>query len=441
MSQENQYLDCAMWQSGIIAAIVLYITWHWFDISNIVKLIIGLAIAASLFALFLILPFFHKRLVGTTALLLIVLLTIPIPAAINYLSKSQNSAYLTSYPTDEQIHFRVNYSVERIETAGSLGHDLSYSHYLNEKAFSSGDLFSYNVYTPLKFSTVIVEHDQIDDVGEGFTKTFRFSENHNYTHPFTVSTDTIRVKEKGGRNNAGSYSDFVVSYTLTRIIPEDTSFFSLYLLESPSETYHLRYSLLIAEAFIGVVCIFALVIGIPRRKSVIEALKLQQEQEDLERARQRQLAIVTAKREKEQRLAQEAAMQLRIKAEKAAKKEEEKATFILNLDGKTIRQAAGVPNNIRYLNGLPVDNNNSQFGSFTVYRSKSGNCYHEQSGCCSAHIPMHIFNAKPRYKPCSKCVREQKYKYAPYWHSKYMELTRKCKELGLNPDQLNAHHE
>ena len=112
--------------------------------------------------------------------------------------------------------------------------------------------------------------------------------------------------------------------------------------------------------------------------------------------------------------------------------EANKSQFILKLGGKSIREAAGVPNNIKFIDGLPRDNNNRQYGSYTVYLSTNGTCYHEKPGCCSAHRVAHAFLVINRYRPCSKCCRGSV--IIPQWYTKYKELEKQCKKYDLDPE-------
>ena len=100
----------------------------------------------------------------------------------------------------------------------------------------------------------------------------------------------------------------------------------------------------------------------------------------------------------------------------------EKTAFIEKLNGKSIREVAGVPSNIAFVNGLPVDNNIGEYGSYTVYRSFSGSCYHQTKGCCSAYQPMHYFEAIHNLRPCSKCNPSTE--KLPQWYIEYKML--KC---------------
>ena len=89
----------------------------------------------------------------------------------------------------------------------------------------------------------------------------------------------------------------------------------------------------------------------------------------------KELDIYERARKKAEQARKEQALlaeQARKKAEQARKEQEflaEKTDFLNRLHGQSIREVAGVPKNISFFNGLPKDNNDSQYGSYTVYRS------------------------------------------------------------------------
>ncbi len=104
--------------------------------------------------------------------------------------------------------------------------------------------------------------------------------------------------------------------------------------------------------------------------------------------------------------------------------------FKEDLNGKRIRDKAGVPSNILFYEGYPKDNNNRKYGSFTYYVSKSGNRYHQKNGCCSARYPIHSFKAISRYSPCSKCC--ETIPVVPQWYRTYESLVNQAKRLGID---------
>lgn len=108
----------------------------------------------------------------------------------------------------------------------------------------------------------------------------------------------------------------------------------------------------------------------------------------------------------------------------------EKQAFLARLNGRTIREAAGVPNQLKLVNGLPIDNNDAPFGSFTVYRSINGRCFHDKKGCCSASFPMHYFEARPWLSSCSKCC--VKHRATPQWYFEYQSLKKQAEMFHID---------
>ena len=108
----------------------------------------------------------------------------------------------------------------------------------------------------------------------------------------------------------------------------------------------------------------------------------------------------------------------------------EKQAFLARLNGRNIRDVAGVPNQLKLVNGLPIDNNDAEFGSYTVYRSLSGRCYHDKKGCCSASFPIHYFEARPWLTPCSKCCVKQR--EIPQWFFEYRSLKKQAEKYHID---------
>lgn len=76
-------------------------------------------------------------------------------------------------------------------------------------------------------------------------------------------------------------------------------------------------------------------------------------------------------------------------------KQAEKESFLNYLGGKTIREVANVPQNITFINGLPRDNiENQEYGSYTVYLTHSGSCYHEKRDAVRRIYPPMHFRSK-----------------------------------------------
>lgn len=120
----------------------------------------------------------------------------------------------------------------------------------------------------------------------------------------------------------------------------------------------------------------------------------------------------------------------REEAKAKAEYETERNELIERIGNKSLREIAEVPHNIQFINSLPVDNNDSLFGSFTVYISASGNCYHTKKGCSSANKAMHILKARRKYKPCSRCC--QRSYQVPQWYLQYADIRDKCEKYNVS---------
>lgn len=112
-------------------------------------------------------------------------------------------------------------------------------------------------------------------------------------------------------------------------------------------------------------------------------------------------------------------LQLSLDKEKEERFASEKQAFLVGLNGRSLIEAAAVPKYIKFKDGYPVDNG-SMYGSFTVYRSTNGHCYHDRRNCCSARIPIHYFEAKETLTPCSKCCTSTR--EIPDWYFDYQML-------------------
>ena len=200
-------------------------------------------------------------------------------------------------------------------------------------------------------------------------------------------------------------------------------FYGLVLYTNDRYEYAFSVSLIVAEIFCLIIIMFITLGGSVRKKKMEEQFReerLMEEKFRNESIREQERLHREKEKEVQEKLREEQQRQLL----------EEKTNFINALNGRSIREVASVPTHIRYVNGLPIDNNDSMYGSFTVYISKNGECYHEKSGCCSAGIPIHVIKARNRYRKCSKCCRT--YYPFPKWHYDYISLLQKARKYGIN---------
>lgn len=95
-----------------------------------------------------------------------------------------------------------------------------------------------------------------------------------------------------------------------------------------------------------------------------------------------------------------------------------------------------MPSHITFVDGFPKDEDDQKYGSYTLYVSSSGACFHKKKGCCSASIPVHIFEISKQYRPCSKCCKGAFPNFdIPQWYSDYIKLKKKCTYYGIDADE------
>ena len=307
----------------------------------------------------------------------ILVLLVPAMMTVSYYSHLND--YRTSIPSNNCIPFRINANVKKTGGSGTVGNDWRYNHTINNIPFKNGEIVELNINNPFTITSTITENDAIDDVGTVTSEEYHFGESEDYTEEIVI-TNSVRVDERGGRNNSGAYAVFSVKYSINRVLPEDCSFFDVYFFTERQTDRFVLWVIL----FLGlgsILFIVFLLYANKRRKIELEAER---------------------------------------KAEEERQFQAEKSAFIASLEGRNLRDVAGVPAHIRYKNGLPVDNNDTEYGSFTVYLSHNGKCFHGKKGCSSAYLPTHYFTAKRHYKPCTKCG--YRYYDIPEWHVKYMAL-------------------
>lgn len=298
------------------------------------------------------------------------------------------TGYMNSIPSDNRVAFRITAEVKRTGSSGSIGNEWSYKHAINDTTFKSGEIVEVNISKPFTVTSTIIENDGIDDIGKTTSNRYRFQILSDYTKEITV-VNKVKVTECGGRRNARAYATFSVSYSINRVLPPSFTFFDIYLFTDDDMESSLLWCVLLLE-LLSIYHIVSLIRSGKRKKLQLEVERKEEEERQLQTA---------------------------------------KKVFIDSLKGKSLRDAAGVPPHIIYKNDQPVDNNNAEYGSFTVYLSTNGRCYHGSKGCCSAYRPVHFFYAKRNYRPCSKCYC--RYSDIPEWHQKYLALKAEARKYGI----------
>lgn len=317
-----------------------------------------------------------------------VIVSLLIPTLLQMLFCSNEQAYLSTSPEGDSIYVKITYKCEQIDSNGSIGDNWSYKHFINDTPFVSGSVVQINYNKPFVITSRFIERDDISDIGETISEEYVFAEDNNFDKTINVLQE-IHVDEQGGRQNAGSYADFSINYTIKRVIPPNATFWELVLWKN--SVYGIT---LVAFGFFELLLIvYVLVHSVKKRIKEKATIR----EEEIKREQQKFIA--------------------------------EKNSFLEYLGGRTIREAAGVPSNMTLVNGLPKDNNDQRYGTFTVYCSKSGNCFHQKNGCCAARIEKHVFEVINTYRPCSKCCTN--HFETPKWYSDYKELMEKAAKYEL----------
>lgn len=327
------------------------------------------------------------------AITITIIVFITFPLVISVICGIHKREYLLSYPTDNQISVKIVCDIDRIGGSGSIGNEWTYEHYLNDKEFEDGEIVTVSAKDFFSITSRFIEHDNsINDVGESTSQRYRYSDNDNYKKTIIIS-QKVHVVEQGGRRYAGSTADFNVIYKLKRVIPTTMSYWDVFLYTSNATEYFLCVFLIGAQILFVVFIIFIVINGRDRQTQIEKQERHRREQEFLA----------------------------------------EKAAFLERLQGQNIRQIAGVPDNVSFVNDFPVDNNDALYGSFTVYCSNNGSCYHDKMGCCSARKPAHYFDAKKKFRPCSKCCTKPK--SIPKWYIDYTALKNQANYYQINIEE------
>jgi len=376
----------------VLTVTVLFITliWRFAPIQTALKIAIlcfgGVFVMGAIAQFCARIPYFIPTAHGGTLVAIVSIVFLLFPFAINILYESNKQEYLTNITPNSIIGLKIEYDIERTGGSGSIGSEWKYQHHFNDIKFTSGETMEIKASAPFTIRSRFIESDEkISDIGETTSKPIKYYNLSPNNSNLTIKNDVF-VMESGGKRYAGSFAEFTATYNIKLTIPPSKNYWDIYFYSADNSV---QWIILLCQF----TCLFLIA-----------------------------YVIIVGERKKEQIKEQE-----RIALEE--KKKEERDIFIKGLNGKTIREIAGVPANITYENGLPRDNNNQRFGSYTAYITKSGSCFHRVAGCCSARYPIHTFIASEKYKPCSKC---RAYKSTiPVWHKTYIELVQKCKEYSI----------
>lgn len=248
----------------ITSIIVVIFVWKLLPIHNIIKLCILLSFGS--FILWIVISFaaYISRLniirTSWQSVIITILMFLAVPVLLVVTHNIHEKEYLTSYPDDNQISVQITYEINRVNSSGSIGHDWTYHHFLNNQEFESGDIVTINAKSPFSITSRFVEHDSISDVGESSSKQYKYSQNDNYKKTLTIS-QKVHVTERGGRKYAGSTADFNVTYTLKRVVPPSIGFWGILLYTSNSIEFFVCISLIVLQILCIIFVVFVIING------------------------------------------------------------------------------------------------------------------------------------------------------------------------------------
>ena len=381
----------------IIPVVIPVLLWSKIKLGLELKLILLLFIDCVVFLIACLFMYMLRYVIKNRSPLFYVIISLflflafPISNTVVY--DNHTRVYLEAYPNDNKIHIRIICDVKTIKNDGSIGHEWTYEHYLNDQKFNSGDTLAIDARSDFTITSKFIEHDSgSDDIGKTISPTQNYSQQEDYSKDIII-TQNVHAAESGGRKYAGATADFEAKYTITRVVPSSMSAIDMILFTTiPKERGLCKF--LISGQIISLVLIALTIFGGWWKK-----------------AQSKKRAI-----EEEQRKKEEIFL-------------DEKSAFLARLNGQSIREAAGVPSHVFFRNGLPIDNNDAPYGSFTVYYSRSGRCFHDKQGCCSAILPGHYFQAKNQYWPCYKCCKKNR--EIPKWYTDYRSLKEQAKKYHI----------
>lgn len=329
----------------------------------------------------------------------------------NYI-KSINSKY--DIDKSGNIPVIATVQIKRDKQSKSIGDELTYNFYINNNKIINRKDFKLNIFQEITFATEIIEEDpSSDDKGRAIESIPISFIDINAGYKLEQE---VRVKESYG-DYAGNVAIYHVTYTIKpkqvlSLTSSQKSCFPKYPILPNEKDYTLSMwdavkNYTDIKIYIGILfvvfCFFSYYIFIKKPnlhyKHALEEYNIALEEYN------------TA-----------------LKEYTLAKNE-----TIRVLSGKTIREAAGVPDNIYFTDDdLPYTKGDERkFGDFTLFITRSGYCFHRKATCQKNTFPIHMFKIIDQYFPCSKCSKDfliQK----PAWYSEYLDLKRKCIHFDIH---------
>ena len=250
----------------VVSIIFCILAWFIIPLSNLVKA--ALFIFSAVFALLVMLDsieFIEKKAnnaakaVGISSLMFVV-----IPGLLVSHYFIQRDAYLSTAPYDNKVTIKSSIDIECLSNSG-VGSEFIYRHYINGTQFSAGEAVQVSCRSPLHIETVIIEKDDINDIGESRSRALWSSYEKDYSKTKKVE-NTVSVIEKGGKRNKGASALFKVKYSVKRVVPKDMNFWDMLYYGG-----NIPYTVFITTAFaIDVLLIIVFFIIFKRTESLKE---------------------------------------------------------------------------------------------------------------------------------------------------------------------------
>ena len=322
---------------------------------------------------------------------------------------------------------RLNFTTEILEDVGTIGTDWTFRCFCGEQELFDGSYVEIRSDQYFEWRSVITEDDDVDDVGEVTTQELiRYEEAEE--EDTKIITHEVRVDEEGGITNDGSYRVYLVTYTLTKEelttfknhdyvptveVPEEPEeeekndgLFSFLSPLSSEENNQIIAGKTSADGTagpasqpkkLGPVGIGALgTAGL----AIVSGITASMVRNKRKKAMMKVMNIGTDQ------------MEFAVRAKKSC------------VNGRSLRDIAGVPASVSFLSGFPVGKGKGMFGSYTVYFSSKSQVYHKKKGCSGAKTPAHCFEIQKNFTPCPKC--DTTFTPVPGWYTKYKELEQRA---------------
>lgn len=214
------------------------------------------------------LPFLIKKTSSLLVLFITAIIFLVFPVANSIIYKEHIKEYLSSYPTDGTVTVAITYDIERVGIQGSIGNEWHYTHLLNGKEFHNGETLTLDANTTFNITSLFIEEDaSIDDIGETISPEYRFSSDWNNNKTRVIS-QKVHIVENGGKRYYGATADYMVTYTITRVVPSSMGFWKMLLYSNERANSNKNVFLIGGQIFNIIIIIFVLIYGKKKEKTI-----------------------------------------------------------------------------------------------------------------------------------------------------------------------------